>query len=77
MCSIKAEQRRPADFVSKYWYWGLLYLLKDDWWLYLDMSTSRVKSWNLNQPIIYIYYIILYVFQPAEYVLIASNNVVA
>ena len=42
---------------------------------YVNLSRQTLESESTNY--IYIYYVILYVFQPAEYVLIASNNVVA
>ena len=43
---------------------------------YVNLSRQILESESTNYIyIIYIY--ILYVFQPAEYVLIASNNVVA
>ena len=44
---------------------------------YVNLSRQILESESTNY--IYILYIIyiLYVFQPAEYVLIASNNVVA
>ena len=41
---------------------------------YVNLSRQILESESTNY--IYIIYI-LYVFQPAEYVLIASNNVVA
>ena len=46
---------------------------------YVNLSRQILESESTNYIyILYIIYIyILYVFQPAEYVLIASNNVVA